>query len=70
MVYNSVRLYAMLALHRCKPLRPKESLMHELTARTPAGNAAPAGDRTSWTILVLLCVAQFMVILDVTVIRT
>jgi EmrB/QacA subfamily drug resistance transporter len=43
--------------------------MHELTARTPAGNAAPAGDRTSWTILVLLCVAQFMVILDVTVVN-
>ena len=43
--------------------------MHELTARPPAENAAPALDRKPWTILVLLCVAQFMVILDVTVVN-
>lgn len=43
--------------------------MHELTARPQSENAARAWDRKPWTILVLLCVAQFMVILDVTVVN-
>ncbi len=43
--------------------------MHELAARPPLESAAPAKDRKPWTILVLLSVAQFMVILDVTVVN-
>jgi EmrB/QacA subfamily drug resistance transporter len=43
--------------------------MHELSTRPLAENAAPLRPRKPWTILVLLSVAQFMVILDVTVVN-
>jgi EmrB/QacA subfamily drug resistance transporter len=43
--------------------------MHELTERNTAPDAGPSADRNPWTILVLLCAAQFMVILDVTVVN-
>ncbi len=35
----------------------------------PAHHDEPAGERRPWTILVLLAVAQFMVVLDVTVVN-
>jgi EmrB/QacA subfamily drug resistance transporter len=37
--------------------------------REPAAGAAPDGGRRSWALLILLCVAQFMVILDATVVN-
>jgi EmrB/QacA subfamily drug resistance transporter len=43
--------------------------MHQVNLRLPAEDATPARNRTAWTILVLLSVAQFMVILDVTVVN-
>ena len=43
--------------------------MHELITHQRAEDAAPAADRRPWAILVLICVAQFMVILDVTVVN-
>jgi len=43
--------------------------MHQVNRRLPAEDATPARNRTPWTILVLLSVAQFMVILDVTVVN-
>ncbi len=43
--------------------------MHQVNLRLPAEDATPARNRTPWTILVLLSVAQFMVILDVTVVN-
>jgi EmrB/QacA subfamily drug resistance transporter len=43
--------------------------MHQVNVRLPAGDPTPARNGTPWTILVLLCVAQFMVILDVTVVN-
>jgi EmrB/QacA subfamily drug resistance transporter len=43
--------------------------MHELTARPLREQAIPLGDRRPWSILALLSVAQFMVILDVTVVN-
>lgn len=42
--------------------------MHESTERRQAHGAGSA-ERRPWTILVLLCVAQFMVILDITVVN-
>src|SRR5215467_886670 len=48
--------------------------MHELT-RTPAAGHGPASHqergspRRPWSVLILLCAAQFMVILDVTVVN-
>src|SRR5258708_1590444 len=38
-------------------------------ARDPEGRGAPDGHRRSWSLLVLVSVAQFMVILDVTVVN-
>jgi EmrB/QacA subfamily drug resistance transporter len=43
--------------------------MHELTETDATNEARPLADRPAWTILVLLCAAQFMVILDVTVVN-
>jgi EmrB/QacA subfamily drug resistance transporter len=43
--------------------------MHQVNLRLPAEDATPARNRTPWTILVLISVAQFMVILDVTVVN-
>ena len=43
--------------------------MHQVNPRLPADDATPARNRAPWTILVLLAVAQFMVILDVTVVN-
>jgi EmrB/QacA subfamily drug resistance transporter len=43
--------------------------MHELAGTDAAHEAGPLAERNSWTILVLLCAAQFMVILDVTVVN-
>jgi EmrB/QacA subfamily drug resistance transporter len=43
--------------------------MHQVNLRLPADDATPARNRAPWTILVLLAVAQFMVILDVTVVN-
>lgn len=43
--------------------------MHDLTARPLRETALPLEDRKPWSILVLLSVAQFMVILDVTVVN-
>jgi EmrB/QacA subfamily drug resistance transporter len=43
--------------------------MHELAGTDAAHEAGPLAERNSWTILVLLCAAQFMVILDITVVN-
>jgi EmrB/QacA subfamily drug resistance transporter len=43
--------------------------MHAPTKRQLTGGARSSADRKPWTLLVLLCVAQFMVILDVTVVN-
>jgi EmrB/QacA subfamily drug resistance transporter len=43
--------------------------MHEATESPAAEHAAGSSQRTPWQLLVLLCVAQFMVILDVSVVN-
>src|SRR5260370_22884908 len=43
--------------------------MRQANPRLPADDATPARNRAPWTMLVLLAVAQFMVILDVTVVN-
>jgi EmrB/QacA subfamily drug resistance transporter len=43
--------------------------MHQVNLRLPAEDSSPVRNRTPWTILVVLSVAQFMVILDVTVVN-
>ena len=43
--------------------------MHRTPKPDPAPEAASSAQRRPWTLLVLLCVAQFMVILDVTVVN-
>jgi EmrB/QacA subfamily drug resistance transporter len=43
--------------------------MHELTETDAAREAGPLATRKSWAVLVVLCAAQFMVILDVTVVN-
>jgi EmrB/QacA subfamily drug resistance transporter len=43
--------------------------MHEPTARHRPRNSPTSGDREPWTILILLSIAQFMVILDITVVN-
>ena len=43
--------------------------MHERRTQEPDAHAGRTNDRQPWSILILLCVAQFMVILDITVVN-
>jgi EmrB/QacA subfamily drug resistance transporter len=46
--------------------------MHSISEQPPATHAhdaAPAPERRPWSVLILLCVAQFMVVLDITVVN-
>jgi EmrB/QacA subfamily drug resistance transporter len=43
--------------------------MHKPTRQQPEQESGPPTDRKPWALLIVLCVAQFMVILDVTVVN-